>query len=396
MLFSVSERARTGTDHVAPVPARLLAAPARPSAVPAQLVRDVLHGSGQPPTMSLKEEMEGRLGADFSNVRVHTGEAARASAAEIGARAYTVGNHVVIGDGGADKHMLAHELTHVIQQRSGPVAGADRGGGLKVSDPSDRDERTAVANAARVMRAPLNENRLARAGTGEPGTGERGIGAAELAAVPPIVVQRYFYDIPAVHGENPEIKGKTVDVLPASRQRYEDDYDPLRALNLRRKHREQMHEPVRNQIFIDNPAYASRMRGYLKDTVMESKRVAGAANAVLTGLREHLKHHPDFSRSMMIGVIETLDGNLRVANSGGTSGPVNDIVRDLDKVSGAAMKAREDQEREPNEPLRKARKNPKDVGSRVSVVDPVSTENFESYLKAGRSPCRTADLACGP
>ncbi|GGU29996.1 hypothetical protein GCM10010289_59270 [Streptomyces violascens] len=100
--------------------------------------------------------METRLGADFSDVRVHNDSAAKASAAEVGARAYTSGNHVVIGDGGDDKHTLAHELTHVIQQRQGPVAGTDNGSGLKVSDPSDRFEREAEANATRAMRGPAS------------------------------------------------------------------------------------------------------------------------------------------------------------------------------------------------------------------------------------------------
>ena len=50
--------------------------------------------------------------------------------------------------------MLAHELTHVVQQRNGPVDGTDAGGGVKISDPSDRFERDAVANADRVMSAP--------------------------------------------------------------------------------------------------------------------------------------------------------------------------------------------------------------------------------------------------
>lgn len=114
-------------------------------------VRDVLRGGGRPFAGPLKEEMEERLGADFSGVRIHTDEAARASAAEIGARAYTSGDHVVLGDGGTDKHTLAHELTHVIQQREGPVAGADSGSGLRISDPSDHFERAAEANARRVM-----------------------------------------------------------------------------------------------------------------------------------------------------------------------------------------------------------------------------------------------------
>ncbi|WP_306330060.1 eCIS core domain-containing protein, partial [Streptomyces venezuelae] len=114
-------------------------------------VHQVLRGSGRPLGEALKSEMESRLGADFSDVRLHTGPAARRSAAEIGARAYTSGSHVVIGTGGADKHTLAHELTHVIQQRHGPVSGTDNGAGLSLSDPSDRFEREAEANAARVM-----------------------------------------------------------------------------------------------------------------------------------------------------------------------------------------------------------------------------------------------------
>ncbi|MFJ9620881.1 DUF4157 domain-containing protein [Streptomyces sp. NPDC101181] len=117
-------------------------------------VHDVLRTSGRPLDDPVRTDMESRLGADFSDVRVHDDSAAKASAAEVGARAYTSGNHVVIGDGGGDAHTLAHELTHVIQQRRGRVAGTDNGDGLKVSDPSDRFERAAEANARRVMSAP--------------------------------------------------------------------------------------------------------------------------------------------------------------------------------------------------------------------------------------------------
>ncbi|MFD3675426.1 DUF4157 domain-containing protein [Streptomyces sp. NPDC058613] len=129
------------------------AATARTEQAPVQrsAVHDVLAGSGRPLDAPLREEMEARLGADFADVRIHDDSAARSSAAEVGARAYTSGNHVVIGDGGSDKHTLAHELTHVIQQRRGPVAGTDNGSGLKVSDPSDRYEQEAEANAHRVM-----------------------------------------------------------------------------------------------------------------------------------------------------------------------------------------------------------------------------------------------------
>ncbi|MFJ2812367.1 DUF4157 domain-containing protein [Streptomyces sp. NPDC087294] len=136
----------------------MIARRVRPTAAPQQAdtgVRDVLRSGGKPLPGGVRQEMEARIGADFSSVRLHTGAAAARSARAVGARAYTSGDNVVIGDGGRDKHTLAHELTHVVQQRQGPVSGTDRGDGLKVSDPSDRFERAAEANAHKVMSGPV-------------------------------------------------------------------------------------------------------------------------------------------------------------------------------------------------------------------------------------------------
>lgn len=126
-------------------------------AVQRSAVHEVLRTSGKPLDEETRTDMESRLGADFSDVRVHTDPAARSSAAEVGARAFTSGNHIVIGDGGGDRHTLAHELTHVIQQRQGPVAGTDNGQGLSISDPGDRFERAAEENAHRVLSGPAPE-----------------------------------------------------------------------------------------------------------------------------------------------------------------------------------------------------------------------------------------------
>ncbi|MEU3567989.1 DUF4157 domain-containing protein [Kitasatospora sp. NPDC036755] len=128
--------------------------PDGPPAVQRSTVHQVLRAPGRPLDDRTRGDMEARLGADFSDVRLHTGAAAKDSAAEVGARAYTSGSHIVIGEGGADRHTLAHELTHVIQQRRGPVAGTDRGDGLSISDPSDRFEREAEANAHRALSGP--------------------------------------------------------------------------------------------------------------------------------------------------------------------------------------------------------------------------------------------------
>ncbi|MFG3044926.1 DUF4765 family protein [Streptomyces sp. NPDC048241] len=124
-------------------------------------VHDVLRSAGRPLATPVREEMEARHGgADFGGVRVHTDSAAMGSAAEIGAKAYTSGSHVVWD--GQDKHTLAHELTHVIQQSQGAVPGTDNGSGLRVSDPSDWAERQAEDTARQVMRGPAPMQRAIR------------------------------------------------------------------------------------------------------------------------------------------------------------------------------------------------------------------------------------------
>ncbi|MEN3615268.1 DUF4157 domain-containing protein [Plantactinospora sp. ZYX-F-223] len=122
-----------------------------PEPVQRSAVHEVLRSAGTPLAEPVRRDMEARLGADFSDVRLHTGALAQRSAAEVDARAYTSGSHVVIGQGGADRHTLAHELTHVIQQRSGPVAGSEDGHGLRISDPGDAFERAAEANARQAL-----------------------------------------------------------------------------------------------------------------------------------------------------------------------------------------------------------------------------------------------------
>jgi hypothetical protein len=124
-------------------------------------VLDVVgRGGGSPLNAGVRQDMEARLGADFSDVRVHTDGQAHQSATAVNAQAYTVGSDIVFQSGNyspdssAGQHMLAHELTHVVQQRSGPVDGTPTGDGVNVSSPSDHFEREASANADRVMSAP--------------------------------------------------------------------------------------------------------------------------------------------------------------------------------------------------------------------------------------------------
>ena len=123
-------------------------------------MHDVISGSGSPLDDGVRADMEARMGHDFGDVRVHTGDTADASARSVSAHAYTVGSNIVFQRGTYDpgsssgQTLLAHELTHVVQQRSGPVDGTPAAGGVSVSDPSDRFEVEAADNAEKVMSQP--------------------------------------------------------------------------------------------------------------------------------------------------------------------------------------------------------------------------------------------------
>ena len=124
-------------------------------------VHDVVSsGGGRPLEPEVRSDMEARLGNDFADVRVHDDGRAHDSAVAVNAHAYTVGSNIVFQRDRYDpasaegQVTLAHELTHVVQQRNGPVDGSPAAGGIKVSDPGDRFEREASANAEQVMSAP--------------------------------------------------------------------------------------------------------------------------------------------------------------------------------------------------------------------------------------------------
>lgn len=84
-----------------------------------RVVRDVLQTPGHSMDGGMRSFMEPRFGHDFGGVRVHTDAQAAASADAVNARSYTVGNHVVFGDGQYSPRLMAHELAHVVQQATG-------------------------------------------------------------------------------------------------------------------------------------------------------------------------------------------------------------------------------------------------------------------------------------
>jgi hypothetical protein len=172
-------------------------------------VHDVVSsGGGRPLEPEVRADMEARLGHDFGDVRVHDGSAAHDSAKAVQAHAYTVGSNVVFQrdtyDPGSDagRLTLAHELTHVVQQRNGPVDGAPAAGGIRVSDPGDRFEREAAANAERAMAAPV---------------------ATAVPAAAPAAVQRQAEE----EAEEPEeVQGSFEAGAPVQREAEEEAEEP--------------------------------------------------------------------------------------------------------------------------------------------------------------------------
>lgn len=116
------------------------------------IVHDVLDSPGQPLDQRMRGIMEFRFGKDLSKVRVHTDARAAESAKAVNALAYTVGKDVVFAAGQyaptqePGLHLLAHELTHTIQQSSNRDAS-----GLRIGDPGSPMEHEAD-QAARAIR----------------------------------------------------------------------------------------------------------------------------------------------------------------------------------------------------------------------------------------------------
>ena len=133
------------------------AAGAGPGTVP-PIVHDVLRSSGQPLDPSTRSFFEPRFGHDFARIRVHTDAQAAASAGAVNALAYTVGRHIVLAEGGyapsteRGRSLLAHELTHVVQQGQGEQ-GADTVS--RIGSPSDAAEREADSIGRASLEGPI-------------------------------------------------------------------------------------------------------------------------------------------------------------------------------------------------------------------------------------------------
>lgn len=151
------------------------------------IVDDVLRSSGEPLDPAARTFFESRFRRDFGDVRIHAGSRAGESARCVGAHAYTVGSNIVFGNGqykpgtSTGRHLLAHELAHVEQQRNGASSSNERI--FRQTGPEEEEEerrKKAAQEEARRKQAAAKDNPQpdAGAGTGSTATNDAGAGSA--------------------------------------------------------------------------------------------------------------------------------------------------------------------------------------------------------------------------
>ena len=191
---------------------RVVAQPVAETASAPASVERALASAGKPLDPTIQREMEQRFGHDLSRVRVHLGPSAEQSARDVNARAYTVGNNVVFGASEFDprtrqgRRLLAHELTHVVQQSDGAANVVRRQGDFEdmptrewpragtIPEPSPPgSERGHVERGGERIPSNQTSGEIDRArprgptpgggGGGAAGGGAAGAGAVEGASV---------------------------------------------------------------------------------------------------------------------------------------------------------------------------------------------------------------------
>lgn len=120
------------------------------------IVHEVLRSQGQPLDTTARAFLEPRFGRDFSSVRVHADDRAAASARLIGSHAYTVGRDVAFASGryspttSIGRKLLAHELTHVIQQNPTQMPGLTPSTIQREPDTKRDDQADAAKDKAKA------------------------------------------------------------------------------------------------------------------------------------------------------------------------------------------------------------------------------------------------------
>ncbi len=132
------------------------------NAVPAHIEQDInrAKGGGQNLTPNLQQKMGNAMGADFSSVKVHTDSNANRLNQSIQAKAFTTGNNIFFKQGEYNpsskpgQQLIAHELTHVVQQNGVPESSIQR----DAINPRDEDgNRLPITHPESAIGGPIGE-----------------------------------------------------------------------------------------------------------------------------------------------------------------------------------------------------------------------------------------------
>ena len=106
-------------------------------------------GGGSALDDGMRSQMESGFGTSFAGVRVHADSQSAQLNRSIAAKAFTTGTDIFLGEGqsASDTHLMAHELTHVVQQKTMPGSG----GGMSVGAAGDSYEQDADRQADAVL-----------------------------------------------------------------------------------------------------------------------------------------------------------------------------------------------------------------------------------------------------
>jgi peptidoglycan hydrolase-like protein with peptidoglycan-binding domain len=126
----------------------------------------LLQNGGEPLATSERGFFEPRFGTDFSGVRIHSDSHADRLARALGAEAFTIGSHIALRGGHdvgttAGRRLLAHELTHVVQQSGGT---GPRGGTVRRTIGDGHDLAAPRFSGNRILEAAFDDERLVRNG----------------------------------------------------------------------------------------------------------------------------------------------------------------------------------------------------------------------------------------
>jgi peptidoglycan hydrolase-like protein with peptidoglycan-binding domain len=126
----------------------------------------LLQNGGEPLAASERGFFEARFGTDFSSVRIHSDSRADRLARALGAEAFTIGSHIALRGGrdagtSAGRRLLAHELTHVVQQSGG---AGPQGGTVQRTIGDGHDLAAPRFSGNRILEAAFDDERLIRNG----------------------------------------------------------------------------------------------------------------------------------------------------------------------------------------------------------------------------------------